>query len=184
VALTATGVFGGAFDPPHNGHVALLEGAERAFDLERLLVVVVAEPGHRTVYAPADARLAMARLAFPGREVELDEHARTIDMLRARRLEDPVLILGSDELADFPNWKESATVLELARLAVGARPGVDLDVSSTERVLSFEIDGVDVSSTEVRRRVAAGEPVEDLVPPLVAAEIERLGLYRPRQTDG
>jgi nicotinate-nucleotide adenylyltransferase len=184
VALSGTGVFGGAFDPPHNGHVALLEGAERAFDFARLLVLVVVDPGHRPVHAPADARLALARLAFPGRVVELDDHARTIDMLRVHHLHEPVLIIGSDELADFPNWKESAAVLELARLAVGARPGVELGVSASERVLSFDIEPVPVSSTEVRRRVAAGEPIADLAPGAVVAEIERLGLYRPREEGG
>ena len=83
----ATLVLGGTFDPPHNGHVALLEAAKSAFDAVRALVLVVAEPGHRQVHSPADVRLALARLAFPDESVELDEHPRTIDMLRARQLE-------------------------------------------------------------------------------------------------
>jgi nicotinate-nucleotide adenylyltransferase len=174
------GVFGGTFDPPHNGHVALLGAAARRFAFERLIVLVVADPGHRSVHAPADVRLALARLAFPGHAVELDEHPRTIDMLRARRLDDPVLIVGADELAEFPNWKSPGEVLELARLAVAARPGYSAaaELGASDRVLVFEIEPVDVSSTEVRRRVAAGEPIDHLVPEAAAAEIERLGLYR------
>jgi nicotinate-nucleotide adenylyltransferase len=175
-----TGVFGGTFDPPQNGHVALLRGAERRFAFDRVLVLVVAAPGHRTVHAPADARLALTRLAFPGLDAELDEHPRTIEMLRSRRLDDPVLIIGADELADFPTWKESGAVLELARLAVGNRPGIGVEgrTESAGRIERFEIEPHDVSSTEIRRRVAAGEPIDGLVPPAVASEIERLGLYR------
>jgi nicotinate-nucleotide adenylyltransferase len=170
-------IFGGMFDPPHVGHVRLIEGARRHFGAERVLVLVVAEPGHRDIVASTADRLALARAAFPGDDVELDEHARTIDMLRARQLDDPVLIIGADELADFPSWKEPEGVLAVARLAVARRPGYEVE-GTTERVVSFEIEPTPVSSTEVRRRIAVGEPIDGLVPPAVAAEIERLGLYR------
>jgi nicotinate-nucleotide adenylyltransferase len=170
-------VLGGTFDPPHNGHVSLLDAAKRGFDADRALVLVVAEPGHRQVRSPADVRLALARLAFPGDTVERDEHARTIDMLRSRQLDDPVLVIGSDELLAFPTWKEPDAVLELARLAVAARPGYDVSEAS-DRVIPFEMAPVPVSSTDIRRRIAAGEPIDGLVPAAVAAEIERLGLYR------
>jgi nicotinate-nucleotide adenylyltransferase len=173
------GLYGGIFDPPHNGHVALLEGAERAFDFEQLLVLVVDDPGHRTVHAPAGARLALAQLAFPGRHVELDHHARTVDLLRARMFKDPIFLIGADEFVDFGTWKEPGVVLELSRLGVAGRPGYAVTGvhGSPGRVIPFEIDQVAVSSTEVRGRVAAGEPIEGLVPDAVAREIERLGLY-------
>ena len=170
-------VLGGTFDPPHNGHVALLEAAKHAFETDRALVLVVVSPGHRQVHSPADVRLALARLAFPDDTVEPDEHPRTIDMLRERQLDDPVLVIGSDELLDFPTWKEPDGVLELARIAVGARPGYEVS-NADERVLAFEMAPVPVSSTDIRRRVAAGEQIDGLVPAGVAAEIERLGLYR------
>ena len=187
-----TGVFGGAFDPPHNGHVALAEGAKRHFDFERLLVLVSASPGHRHVRSPVEARLALARLAFPREKVEVDEHAWTVDMLRARRLAEPVIVVGADELVAFPTWKRPEEVLELARLAVAMRPGVDRDeleavrrsLSRPDRVELFEIEPVPVSSTDIRRRVAAGEPIGALVPAAVAAEIERLGLYGERLVSG
>ena len=115
--------------------------------------------------------------AFPGEDVELDEHSRTIDMLRTRRPDDPVLLIGTDQLADFPTWKEPEAVLELARLAVGERPGFAV-TDPPPGVTFFEIEPSPVSSTDIRRRVAAGEPIDGLVPPAVAAEIERLGLYR------
>ena len=170
-------VFGGMFDPPHIGHVRLIESAKRHFGAERVLVLVVAAPGHREVVASAADRLALARAAFPGEDVELDEHQRTIDMLRARQLDDPVLIVGADELADFPNWKEPEAVLELARLAVGERPGF-ARTDTPAGVTFFEIEATPVSSTDIRSRVAAREPVDGLVPSAVAGEIERLGLYR------
>jgi nicotinate-nucleotide adenylyltransferase len=162
------------FDPPHVGHVRLVEGAKRHFGAGRALVLVAVDPGHRQVVASAADRLALAQAAFPGDDVELDEHPRTIDMLRARQLDDPVLVVGADEYLAFSTWKEPDAVLELARLAVAVRPGFELP----EGVTSLDIEPTPVGSTEVRRRVAAREAIGELVPPAVAAEIERLGLYR------
>ena len=166
-------VFGGMFDPPHVGHVRLVEAAKRHFAVDRALVLVVADPGHREVVSSAADRLALAQAAFPSDDVELDEHPRTVDMLRARRFDNAVLLLGADELAAFPTWKEPDAILELATLAVAARPGYP----APEGVTSFVMEPTPVSSTEIRARVAAGQPIDDLVPPAVAAEIERLGLY-------
>lgn len=173
-----TGLLGGAFDPPHVGHVALADAAVEQLGLDRLVVVVVADPGHREVHAPAETRLELARLAFPGREVELDHHARTVDMLRDGQWQDPVFLIGADEYLDFPGWKEPEAVLELARLGVATRPGFELAEPPSDRVLFFEIEPVPVSSSEIRERVARGEPIDGLVPPAVAAEIAGRGLYR------
>ena len=173
------GLFGGTFDPPHNGHAALVEAAEQAFDFERLLILVSEDPGHRSVFAPAEARLRLAAAAFPGREVELDPFGRTVDLLRARRFGDPVFLLGADQFANFGSWKEPDAVLELARLGVATRPGYPLPSNCrSDRISLFDIPEVDVSSTEIRRRVAAGEPIDELVPREVVALIEELGLYR------
>jgi len=118
-----TGILGGAFDPPHVGHVALADAAERKLGLEEIVVVVVAHPGHKRVHAPAETRLELGRAAFPNRNVELDHHARTVDMLRAGRWDDPVFLVGADEYLDFPTWKEPDEVLRLAKLGVATRPG-------------------------------------------------------------
>lgn len=173
-----TGILGGAFDPPHVGHVALAESAERGLGLDEVVVVVVADPGHKDVHTPAEARLELTRAAFPDRRVELDHHARTVDMLREGRWDDPVLVIGADEYLDFPNWKEPETVLEFARLGVAARPGFPLSERPEHRVLRFDFDPMPISSSEVRDRVARGEPIDGLVPPAVAETIARLGLYR------
>jgi nicotinate-nucleotide adenylyltransferase len=187
--MGVTGVLGGAFDPPHLGHLALAERAIAHFGLERLLVRVVAEPGHKHVATPAADRLELARVAFaalPEVEVGLDRHPRTVDSLVALALDDPVFVIGADQLADFLSWKQPERVLELARLGVATRPGTDrrqLDhvlarLPRPERVELFTLEPVAVSSTDVRSRVAAGEPIDALVPPAVAVAIERLGLYR------
>jgi nicotinate-nucleotide adenylyltransferase len=183
-----TGVLGGVFDPPHIGHVALARAAVEQLELERLLVLVVAQPGHKDVTTPAATRLELARLAFegrPGAEVELDPYARTVDSLEARALEDAVFVLGADEFADFPGWKRPERVLELVRLAVARRPGVpdermcetDVRLSAPDRITYFELSPVPVSSSLVRERVARGEPIDDLVPPAIGEAIARLGLY-------
>ena len=173
------GLLGGAFDPPHNGHVALADAAERQLRLERVVVVVVAEPGHKDVVLPAETRLRLARAAFPVREVVLDHHPRTVDMLRDGRWDDPVVIIGADEFLDFGGWKQPERVLELARLGVATRPGYKVDAAdATDRVLFFECEPVPVSSTEIRAKIARGESIDGLLPPGVAAAIAEEGLYR------
>lgn len=157
----------------------------RHFGLARLVVLVVANPGHKDVETPAEMRLALARAAFPEHEVELDPNPRTIDLLREGRYADPIFIVGADEFADFVAWKEPETVLELARLGVATRPGYPRDrldavlqqLTRPERVLFFAIEAIPLSSSDIRARVERGEPIDALVPEAVAAEIARLGLY-------
>ena len=182
------GILGGVFDPPHDGHVALARAAVRELGLDELVVLVVADPGHKAPTTPAETRLALARLAFadvPEARVELDHHARTVDSLEERRLEDAFFVLGADELADFESWKSPERVLALVRLAVAMRPGVSRDaveavrdrLGAPGRIVEFVMDALPISSSEVRDRVARGEPVDDVVPSAVADAIARLGLY-------
>lgn len=189
VSGRGVGILGGAFDPPHVGHVALAEEAVRHFRLERLLVRVVADPGHKDVGTAPQIRLLLAELAFAAldeAEVALDPFPRTVDSLEQLGLDDPVFLIGADEFADFFDWKEPDRVLELARLGVATRPGTEravveavlAGVSRPDRVELFEIEPLDVSSSGIRARIAAGAPVDGLVPRSVAAELDRLGLYR------
>jgi nicotinate-nucleotide adenylyltransferase len=171
-------LFGGAFDPPHVGHVALLEAARERFSPDDVRVFVVAEPGHKDVVADAPSRLRLAEAAFPEANVELDDHARTVDMLRALDLEEPLFLIGADEWRDFATWKEPDEVLRLARLGVGTRAGVEPTEEAPERVTFFHFDSPPVSSRDVRARVARGVPIDGLVPPAVADLIWDLGLYR------
>ena len=177
-----TGILGGTFDPPHNGHVALARAALEQLPLERLVVLVAARPGHRGVVADAESRLRLARAAFEAlpAEVMLDDNAFTVDAVRGGRFGDAVFIVGADEGAAFPSWKEPEDVLRWVKLAVGTRSGYpppDL-ARFGERVVSFELDSPDVSADLVRSRVQRGELVDDLVPASVAEAIRELGLYR------
>jgi nicotinate-nucleotide adenylyltransferase len=183
------GIFGGAFDPPHDGHVALAREAIDYFQLGRLLIRVVTDPGHKEVETPSQIRLVLAELAFAGLDeatVSLDPFARTVDSLEALGLADPVFLIGADELAAFPTWARPGRGLELARIGAATRPGSELtdlgrvvgSLPRPDRVELFPITPFAVASSDVRERVAAGLPIDGLVPPAVAAEIHRLGLYR------
>ena len=171
-------LFGGAFDPPHVGHVALLDAARERFSPDEVRVFVVAEPGHKEVVAEAQSRLRLAQAAFPGADVQLDDHAYTVDMLCDLELDDPLFLIGADEWRDFATWKEPDEVLRLARLGVGTRAGVDDSPNAPERVTFFHFDSPPVSSREIRTRVGRGVPIDGLVPPAVADLIWDSGLYR------
>ena len=174
--MAVIAILGGRFDPPHNGHVALARAALAQLPVDELHVTVVADAGHKAAVAPAADRLEMTRLAFPDALVELEEHAYTVDALEAYGYADPFFVVGADQLADFSTWKQPDRVLELARLAVAARPGSPLPTSS-DRIVVFELEPHAVSSTEIRRRVAAREPFETLLPSAVAEYIRARGVY-------
>ena len=184
------GLLGGAFDPPHAGHVALAEEAIRHFGLDRLLVLVVAEPGHKPVRTPIEERLALACAAFadvPLAEVRREERPYTVDSLRAEGFdsETTVFLIGADEFADFLTWKAPDEVLELVRLGVATRPGyprqrlepVLAALRRRDRVELFDIRAVDVSSSDLRDRLRQGEPADRLLPPAVARLVVERGLY-------
>jgi nicotinate-nucleotide adenylyltransferase len=182
-----TVLYGGAFDPPHLGHVAVADAARERFGVERLVVLVSERPAHREVHASAADRLALARAAFPADEVRPDPYPRTVELLRAESFEEPVFVVGADQFRDFLSWSEPAEVLERARLAVATRPGfprAELDgvlgqLERPERVLFFEIEPNPAASTDVRALAAAGEPLDGLVPAAVARLVAERGLYRP-----
>jgi nicotinate-nucleotide adenylyltransferase len=180
------GLFGGAFDPPHRGHVELVTRAKETLGLDRVVVLVSAVPGHKRVATPAAARLELARAAFPEDEVVLDGHGRTVDALREHPdWEGAVFLIGADEFCDFLTWKEPEEVLRRVRLAVATRPGFPqkrLDavlarLSDPERVTFFEIEPIPVASRDLRSRLEDGEDVSGQIPPAVAEIIRREGLY-------
>ena len=180
------GLLGGAFDPPHNGHVALAATARRQFGFDEFVVLVSERPAHKAVVLDAATRLELTRAAFPDDKVELDDHPRTVDTLRAGRWHDPLFLVGADEFCDFMTWKDPEGVLELARLGVATRPGYPRErldavldrLAHPGRVLFFELDPLAVASRDVRERLAHGKPIDDLVPARVAEQIREHGLYR------
>jgi len=182
-----TVLYGGAFDPPHLGHVAVADAARKRFGVEQLVVLVSEQPAHRAVHASAQDRLALPLAALPPADVRLDRYPRTVELLRAARFDDPVFVVGADQFRSFLDWSEPEEVLERTRLAVATRPGFprqELDavldaLEWPERVLFFEIEPNAAASTDVRARAAAGESLAGLVPAAVSELIAERGLYRP-----
>lgn len=177
------GILGGTFDPPHNGHVALAEGARRELGLDELVFLLVAQPGHRECAESADAREALARAAFAGvaqSRVERDDHPFTVDAVRGGRFGDAAFIVGADEGAAFPSWREPDEILRWVKLAVGSRSGYEPPGLERygDRVVPFRFASPPISSSMLRELIARDEPVDDFVPPKVAQLIAASGLYR------
>ncbi len=190
--MELTGLLGGTFDPPHNGHVALARAALERFELKRLVVMVAGRPPQKAATLDPETRFRLAAAAFEGvGRVQLSRHeverlgvAYTIETVRYARREwgEVILLIGADQFAGFLTWREPDAILEHARLGVATRPGVPDDrranvlsaLACPDRVEFFEIPAVDVSSREVRRRLEAGEPVDDLVPLSVASLLAQL----------
>ena len=191
-----TGLFGGAFDPPHNGHVALVRAALEHFALERLVVIPTGVAPHKHVETPAETRFALAQEAFDGIprvelsrwELERGEPSYTVETTRfaRERWGELIFLVGADQFANLPNWHRPDEVLELARLGVATRPGYERDeverlrdqLGDPSRVEFFDIPPHSISSTEIRDRVRRGQDVDDLVPPAVAEQIRAKHLYR------
>ena len=193
-------LFGGSFNPPHVGHLAVAEACAEGAGLSRVVWVPAATPPHKQGHAgmaPASSRLALVRAAVAGNErfeVSDAEVARgdvsyTVDTVRAlaeRGGGDLALILGADSLAGFASWREPRAILALARLVVYGRPGADLgDVPPwvMDRVTRVAGPLIDLSSTEIRARIGAGRTVRYLVPDAVRAEIAARGLYAAAPPD-
>jgi nicotinate-nucleotide adenylyltransferase len=192
------GIFGGSFNPPHLAHLAVAESAGHQLGLDRVLWIPAATAPHkqgRTDAASAQDRLHLTRLATAGNprfavsDVELARGgvSYTADTLRALAAEHPekrfVLIMGGDSLAYFPRWREPTAIAALADLAVYARPGSDLEPAlGAARTLGATVHVIDaprldLSSTELRRRIAAGKSTRYLLPEAVRAAITGRGLY-------
>jgi nicotinate-nucleotide adenylyltransferase len=181
----SVGLLGGTFNPPHDGHVALAARARERFELDRLLALVSVAPPHKRVEVDADVRVRLAQLALPEAEIVRDENPYSIDTVKGYG-DDAIFLVGADQFARFLTWREPDEILEYVRLGVATRPGYpheDLDhvlerLRRPERVEMFDMEPVPISSSEIREKAARGEPIGGLVPAAVAAEVERLGLYR------
>jgi nicotinate-nucleotide adenylyltransferase len=200
-----TGILGGTFNPPHIGHLVCAQEAYRELELDRVMLIPARIPPHKPVEDEPgpEHRLALCQLAtqdddrFTVSELELrrDGPSYTVDTLEELSSQKPsnelFLIVGGDIAAGLPQWHRPEGVLELATLAIAKRRGTAR--TTVEEALStlrggdkarfFQMPRVGVSSTMIRRRVAAGQPIRYLVPDRVVEYIERHQLYGgPRTT--
>ncbi len=190
------GILGGTFDPPHLGHLIVAADAFEALGLERLIFVPAGTPPHKadSVVATAEQRLRMVRAAVAGDsrfevddlELRRDGPSYTVDTLReiGERETDAALVfvLGTDQFGALSGWREPEEVARLATLGVLARGGETPDLSGPYRGMAVPVRRVDISASEVRNRIAAGESIRYLVPEAVAAIIRNEGLYRESPT--
>lgn len=199
------GLFGGSFDPIHEGHIAPVLGAQRRLGLDRVVYLPTASPPHkrRQSFAPALARFAMVEMALLDRpdvivsthELTLERPAYTVETLEHFHVAEPAselfLILGADSFLELSSWVRWREILELAELAVLTRPGSRLDgepspfapelraAVESGRVHFVENAPLAVSSTEVRRRLAEGETIpDDWLAPRVVRYLAKYRLYR------
>lgn len=197
-------MFGGTFNPIHRGHVTVARAAVERLGLSRLVLMPSASPPHKSSeeLAPSEDRLAMcrlaaaedARLAVSDLELRRPPPSYTVDTLAELQREHPaaelLLVIGADMLRDFHLWRRFDEIARLSRLITLPRPGVTvgpltelrraLGDAAAAQILRDVQDTplVDVSSTEIRRRLAAGRSVDDLVPQAVARYIVEHRLYR------
>jgi nicotinate-nucleotide adenylyltransferase len=191
-------ILGGSFNPPHHGHLITARAAAETRGLGGVVLMPTAEPPHKPNsrdLAPAADRLAMCRAAVEGSfffSVEDLETTRkgpsytidTVRELKRRGWETVRWLIGADMLLTLPTWHEAASLLQEVEFVVMARKGWQLDwdrLPPAYRGLRANIvltPEVEISSTAIRARIAAGKPIDYLVPPAVERYIAERGLYR------
>ncbi len=196
------GIFGGSFNPIHNGHLALGKAVCDQLALDRLIFMPAGYPPHKPHgnLAPGVHRHAMLKLAvehdprFSVSTLELDAQGTTytVNTLKTLRTmfshdDDLFFVMGADSLVDLVNWRSLRELAGLCTFVAAARPGVSgesmkaqidvLDHSVGARVEVVEMLLMDVSSSEIRRRVACKEDISNLVPESVSSYIAQNGLY-------
>jgi len=198
--MTRLGILGGTFDPPHIAHLVMADQARSQLNLSRVLVVLAGQPPHKLgrPVTPIEHRLAMTQLAIADdpslalSRVEVDRPGPhytvdTLAELRAARPEDDLyLLIGSDSLRDLMAWRDPARIVAQARLAVMRRPDAEPDMRALEvalpgisaRVEWVDAPWLDISSSDIQRRVRAGLSIRHLVPTTVERYIVEHGLYR------
>jgi len=192
------GLLGGTFDPPHVGHLLLAETAREELGLDRVVFVPARVPPHKRgrAVSPAPVRKALLAAALRGTgfsisTLELDRPgpSYTVDTLETMTRLHPgatlFLLVGADSLADLPTWRTPSRILSLATVAVAARPGAKgaaaarRALGGTRKAITFLGNPpIELSSTALRARVAAGRSIRFLVPAAVERAIAVRGLYR------
>jgi nicotinate-nucleotide adenylyltransferase len=183
-------LFGGTFDPIHNGHLAVAREAARQFGLDRVLFIPASRPPHKSgeTRAPYERRYRMVELACQGQPLfeasRLEAGARdsysieTIERVRASLSgHELYFLIGADAFAEIRTWHRWREVIASVDFIVVGRPGAAYAVPEGARVHPLEGVDLPVSSSEIRSRLAAGENPPDL-PPAVLQYIRENALYR------
>lgn len=187
------GILGGSFDPPHEGHLAMARKAREMFELDKILFVPCyenplkdfsgyASPYHRYVMTQLAALIEPDFLVTP-LEINKKGKSYTIDTLRdiKKTNYELFLIMGMDAFLTIGKWKDVDEIVSLSRIAVFARNEnvENSDVPSEIARQSIIVGGfdIDISSTEIRRKIRSGEPVEREIPPMVNIYIQKYELY-------
>ncbi len=189
------GIFGGSFDPVHNAHLALARLAASQLALDELRWVPTGEPWHKArPLTGATHREAMVRLAIAGEprwvlercELERAGPSYTLDTVRELQVREPgqdwFLVIGQDQYDSLTSWHDWQELLARVTLAVANRPGAHPVESGALKAFahrSVNLPLMDLSSTDIRQRIAAGQGIADLVPPAVARYIDQYHLYPP-----
>jgi nicotinate-nucleotide adenylyltransferase len=202
--MRRTGILGGTFDPIHCGHIDVARAAQDALGIAEIVVITSNVPPHRPApVASSYHRFAMAALAVSNRpgwrvsDVELLSPDLSYTVTTLRRFQDEgysaadlFFLIGADAFAEIESWREYPHILELAHFAVVTRSGFKvaappgLPPALAARIVAIDAPTADVSSTVIRERIAAGESIAGLVPPLVRQHIEQHGLYSSSRTHG
>jgi len=195
------GLFGGSFDPVHYGHLLLAEQCRAQCAVDAVWFIPTHKPPHKNAESmtAASARLDMLELAIAGApafqisrvELDRDKTTFTVDTLQQLRAENAdrelFFLIGADSLADLPFWREPERITELATIVAvnrGDRPFPDLEPLRqrigdcvSERVQFVSMPGIDISSSDIRRRVQQNQSIRFLVPRAVEAYIHEHRLY-------
>jgi nicotinate-nucleotide adenylyltransferase len=203
VGARSIGILGGTFNPPHRGHLALARHARTELGLDRVLLMPAHSAPHKGDEEDPgpERRLEMCRLAVDGEagleacalEIERRGPSYTVDTLRAIKQSDPeaelTFIVGADMARTLPAWREPRALVELAGLAIAEREDTGREevlramAPLGARMTFLAMPMLGVSSSQVRERVKAGEPIEGLVAPAVAEYIAAHALYRGASAD-
>jgi nicotinate-nucleotide adenylyltransferase len=204
------GIIGGTFDPVHYAHLAIAEEVYHALKLTRVIFVPAGQPPHKAEapVTPADCRLAMLKLAIAGNphfalslvDLQRSGPSYTVDTLRLLRQElgpraELYFVLGGDSLKDLPTWHDPEGLLAYATIVALMRPGYgDMNCSREQlearlpalrqRLIMLSGPLMEISSTDLRRRVAEGWPIKYQLPEAVERYISRQGLYRNAAAHG
>jgi len=200
--LNRVGILGGTFDPIHTGHLIIAEMARQDHSLDKVLFIPAGHPPHKmkTSITPAKDRLKMVQLATESNpyfivddiEIKKDKISYTVDTLRDLKLSYPSntefsFIIGADSLVELKGWKDPQQILDLCKILVYVRNGVDKaivqsEISKLEKDFGAQVDivegpAIDISSSLIREMIRKGVSARYIIPKVVEEYISKVSLY-------